>query len=266
MTFMANGEPGSFIPDKKTRLMASKQKASENLGRLVGILALEYWRRLFDRLERMPNSQSLFRHITECRNQEDVADHLAIVHYALVFSHLNFEVAIEPCGSAGPDLAVRKEGNTAIVEVMRFREIYPGPLVLKEDGEPELLPYGNLARDTQKAWDKIINKFRQVGDSESIIAIWNDDGDLEDIEVQQTVENLRSAANRNAVALPSNAGFILYGSKWLGEGPNPLGKQFYCFPLNLSLKPEYLEWIREIEKFLLTELSERKGIRMSQPA
>ena len=136
----------------------------------------------------------------------------------------------------------------------RFRKSSAGPLLLKEGDEPQLLPYGDLARDLQKAWSKIIGKFRQVNGGESIIAIWNDDGDLEEIEVQQTVENLYIAANRNAVVLPANAGFILYGSPWIGEGPNPLGKQFYCFPWSSSLKPHLLVWIREIDNFLLTEL------------
>jgi hypothetical protein len=234
--------------------MSNKERALKNLERLLGDRALQYWRVLLDRIECMPNSQTVLKHIAECQDKEGVTDHLAAVRYALVFSRLNFEVEFEPRGNAGPDLAIRKEGNASCVEVMRFRKTFPGPLLLKEGDEPELLPYGNLARDLQKAWSKIIGKFRQVNGPESIIAIWNDDGDLEEIEVQQTVENLNRAANRNAIVLPANAGFILYGSPWIGEGPNPLGKQFYCFPLSSSLKPHLLLWRWEIENFLLTDL------------
>jgi hypothetical protein len=44
-----------------------------------------------------------------------------------VFAGLGFHVEIEPNGSKGPDIGVSRDGHHAVVEVTRFRNIFPGP-------------------------------------------------------------------------------------------------------------------------------------------
>jgi hypothetical protein len=122
----------------------------------------------------------------------------------LIFAGLHFDVQIEPLGRRGPDLKVSRDNHEAFVEVTRFRKVSSGPPPLDLSDENLVLQvYGNPLRDIQKTFDKLVAKFRQVQDAQAIIAIWNDDGDLEELEVQAAVVNLWEDASSGILQLPS---------------------------------------------------------------
>jgi hypothetical protein len=237
----------------------SIDKASEKLRQLLGEGA-GFWCQLLNKIKTMPGAGSLFEHISESRNKGELYDHLAVVRYVGVFRAFGFGVEIEPVGSKGPDLAISRDGDKALVEVTRFREMYPGPPPLLEDEDPQLSQYGDLDRDTQRSWSKIMGKFHQVGSGQSIIAIWNDDDALEEIEPDLAVQVLRREARKGTIEIPTGLAFVVYGSKWIGPGTDTLEQQFYCFPLTKSLRPHHAQLIKELETSLELNLI-RKVLR-----
>ena len=97
----------------------------------------------FKLVQQMPGANRIFYRIASAPDQEQLQDYLAEIRYAVVFAGLGFQVTIEPLGAAGPDLKVARNGHEAIVEVMRFRNIYPGPPMFEPDKDLTLHEYGN---------------------------------------------------------------------------------------------------------------------------
>jgi hypothetical protein len=138
---------------------------------------------------------------------------------------------------------------------MRFRKVFPGPPMLDLSDEKLLLPeYGNLPRDIRKAFEKIMAKSRQVDSEQGIIAIWNDDEELEDAEVETAIINIRNDAIQQIMSLPSGLLFVLYGSKWIRAGDD---KQLYCFPVRDPTEPYQIMLQRELNSSTVNELVER---------
>ncbi len=228
------------------------QKALRNVSRLHGEKSLLFWTPRFEAIRQIGGADRKFARIVRVESVEQLRDYLVEIQYALVFVGLGFQVEAEPLAEKGPDLRISRRGHTCVVEIMRFRKIYSGPPELSlNDNDFLLKQYGNLPRDTKKALDKISGKFLQIGNDESIIAIWNDDGDMEEIEVEQAVRDLRLGAARQIYTLPRGLSFILYGSEWVGK------KQFYCFPLATPVATHYLQWMQELENHTLKELLKR---------
>jgi hypothetical protein len=199
----------------------------------------------FERIQQMPGANGLFRWVAAATDREQLADYLTEVRYALIFAGLHFDVQIEPLGRRGPDLKVSRDNHEAFVEVTRFRKVSSGPPPLDLSDENLVLQvYGNPLRDIQKTFDKLVAKFRQVQDAQAIIAIWNDDGDLEELEVQAAVVNLWEDASSGILQLPSSILFVLYGSPWIRAGNR---KQLHCFPLYITNQSHQLAWKRELE-------------------
>lgn len=195
--------------------------------------ATKFWKAGFGKLQKMPGSNRIFRRIATTKDDEQLQDYLTEVRYALVFVGLGFQVEIEPLGQKGPDLRVVRDRSQIFVEITRFRKIYPGPQLLDLSSKNTILQeYGNPPRDIRKAFEKLLNKFPQVAaGQEAIIAIWNDDDDMEEIEVKTAVNDLHYDAIEGKVTIPTGLLFVLYGSKWVGGVEN---KQFHCFPISYS--------------------------------
>lgn len=229
------------------------ERALQNLSRLFENDAVEFWQNRFVRVRRMPGASKIFKRIADAPHKAQLRDYLAEIKYCLIFSGLEFLVEIEPFGKIGPDLQISRDKHNAYVEITRFRQIYQGPLEsTPSDCRP--LPYGDPTRDTNKAYDKILKKFRQVVNGESIIAIWNDEKDLEEIEVKQAVYSLHKDAMRANIQLPTGLSFVLYGSDWIILDGN---KQLHCFPLRTIHEPHQLKWISELEASTVKEVIER---------
>jgi len=215
----------------------------------------------FQRVREMPGANRLFRRIADASDIEQLQDYLAEVRYALVFAGLGFQVEIEPYGSTGPDLRVSRDKHLAVTEIMRFRRVYPGPPELDLSDESTVLPeYGDFSRDVQKAFGKILAKFRQIGNEASIIAIWNDEEELEELEVEMAINYLRQDVARNHLSLPNGLQYVLYGSKWVRAGDN---KQLHCFPVRCVDEP-YRTWQQELEASTIDRLIQHSLAQSAQ--
>ncbi len=222
-------------------------KVIANLKRLLGEQAAQQRRIYFERVRQMPGANKVFGRITSATDKEQLTDYLVEIQYALIFAGLGFKVEFEPSGSKGPDLGIARDDQQAIVEIMRFRKVYPGPPLLDLSDENLVLPtYGNPARDIRKAFEKILAKFAQIGDRPGIIAIWNDDEDLEEVETRAAVNDIRSDASKGILSLPSEILFVLYGSKWIGN------MQLYCFPFR-RLDELHQTWTTELEMAMVSD-------------
>jgi hypothetical protein len=163
-------------------------------------------------------------------------------------------VTIEPLGNKGPDLGISRDGYSAIVEIMRFRKVHPGPPMDSLNGALLLSQYGNPVGDIRKAFGKLLAKFPQVKGENAIIAIWNDDGDLEELEVHGAVTELSNDAKQGILSLPCGLLFVIYGSPWLSGDQ----RQLYCFPfLHQDQTEPIARWQGEFETVRLRESIER---------
>lgn len=218
-------------------LSSAIEKAREFLS---GSGALIYERHL-QAFARLPGAERKLQELSHASKSE-FYDLLTEVGYALVFKELGFEVEVEPDinseESRRIDLKLKRDGQECFVEVTRFRRMYQGPSEFREGMDEILLEYGNGERDMEKAAQKILRKVEQLGSRTSIIAIWNDDEDLEYTDVELAVKELIEGG-----LLPEGLQFILFGSHWIGR------KQFYCFPVRAQLAPVFLNWKADIEEY-----------------
>ena len=187
------------------------------------------------------NSDTVLKRISDAKDIESIKDYLAEIKFAIFFCSFNFIVEFEPLGKKGPDLMISNEDESCHIEVTRFRKIYPGP------SHTEVQKYGNCKRDTKKAFNKIVHKFTQLSNSNSILAIWNDEGDLEEIEVKFAINEL---LNISHYQIPEGFQFIIYSSDWC----TIRNTNTYCYPIYSPLKMPYNLWI---EKFGESNLIDR---------
>lgn len=226
-----------------------KDLAVEKTKQLLGERVAQVYATYYQRLQEMPGADNIFKRISDSTHREKILDYLAEVRYALAFTGLGFDVRIEPFGKEGADFLITQEVHQVVVEVTRFRKMYPGPPELDLSNNSSMLSeYGNVKRDVRKAIRKIYKKFSQIGDREAVIAIWNDDEDMEEIEVATAAKNLQGDDS-----LPEGLLFVLYSSKWIG----PAGQQLYCFPVRNIVKPHYCTLVRELESHTLQSLIQR---------
>ena len=166
------------------------------------------WTELAGVAASFPNGNVILRRLGAAQDVEPLLDSLAEVRYALVFRSIGCGISWEPLGPAGPDLEVRSGDAAFAVEVARFRPMNDGPPPLGHFLEV----YGNPDRDVAKSITKIAGKFRQIGDRRAIIALWNDDEALEDLEVRVAAADLRQSSQR-----PAGLVGVVYGSKWISH-------------------------------------------------
>jgi hypothetical protein len=186
----------------------------------------------------------------ECR-KESLKDTLREIDIALIFKALGFELEVEPGKSAKTgkniDLKLSKDNNTCFVEVTRFMPMKPGPVEIGPEFDELLLPeYGDITRDVEKACGKVIDKFNQLGSEPTIIAIWNDDNRMEEIEVGMAVRKIVQVEK-----VPSNLMFILYISDWIKIRGQ---QQMFCYLSRNSLEPYVQQWIKDLESSLVQTL------------
>ncbi len=230
-------------------------KANKNLFLLLEKKEAQLWEARLERVQQLPGVSSTFKRIADAPDREQLCPYLAEIRYALVFVGLGFQVQVEPLGKKGPDLGISRDGHSAVIEVKSFRQVDPDPLNISLssreflDGTFLLEPCGNLERDIKKIISRAVEKFKQVGNGDSIIAFWNDDE--KDIESELAMNELCNDAAQRRLALPPGLLFFLYGSNW--QRPR---QQFYCFPLRVLEKP-HINWIQEIESSFVDTLMQR---------
>lgn len=227
--------------------------ANENVRQFLGRQDSESYGRRLRSYVNLPGAEEKLRMLVDAKGKDGVRDLLREVDTALLFTGLGFYVEVEP-NSRTPvakniDLRISRGKHSCFLEITRFRPIYPGPLALQiEDLDDNgLLPeYGDIPRDIEKACQKIIKKFDQVGSEPTILAVWNDDQDMEEIEVGFAVEKIIQEEQ-----FPSSLVFLLYVSDWIGQ------QQIYCYLFGKSLAPHLEVWIDELERSRVNVLIEK---------
>lgn len=226
----------------------------DKLRDLLAPSAARNWIALLPVLRTVTNVQSKFRLILSARDREVLCDYLSELRYALMFRSLGFDVEAEPLGKEGPDFRVRRDEKEAMLECMRLRRVHPGPSVLDltddiTDTPLRLLEYGDPLRDTRKAFSKIIDKFPQIRDFEALLAIWNDDGDLEEFEVYEALAGIVTDAVAEHYHLPPGLRAVVYASPWSDVRTE---KQVFCFELG-AVAPPVSGWIEELRRLTVEE-------------
>ncbi len=216
-----------------------------NVRRLEEESQWSYWTAALRYASRMTGAARKLSRIAHAADREQLADYLAEIRFALVFASLRFSVEMEPSGNKGPDLRVTRDGFSPIVEVLRFKHVYPGPPEFKAT-DLYIASYGNARRDCRKAFQKIQEKFRQVGNEDCLLAIWNDDGDMEETHVLTAVHMLRDDIEAGIFEVPRGLSFVLYGSMWVSFSRS--WQQLYCFSLRRRLPEPQRQWMSELER------------------
>jgi hypothetical protein len=205
----------------------------------------------------MKGAERKLARVATISSREQILDSLAELRFAACFAGLGFDVEFEPCGEKGPDFQVRRAGNTAVVEVTRFVKMYDGPPVFSES-DLYVAGYGDIERDVTKARKKITSKFRQVGEDVSIIAIWNDDQDMEETHVLTAVNMIQDDAATGLDRVPSGLVFVLYASDWMRVG----GQQLYCYPPSAAHERKHVDWMQELEGTTVREALRKAKARL----
>jgi hypothetical protein len=133
--------------------------------------------------------------------------------------------------------------------------VHEGPPVAHAIDIPDILPvYGDPLRDVRKVRDKVILKFRQLREGTGVVAIWNDDGDLEDLEACQGVAEIAREVATGVLSAPPDVFLVVYASELMYISRK---QQVYCF----ELRPEYPDflrrWARELESSTVAQLLEQ---------
>jgi len=231
------------------------RRALEKIAALQGALRARELEPFLARIERMEGAARLFKRIANAGDVEAMDDHLATARYALMFAGLAFEVVVEPTGRKGPDLSIARDGHSAAVEVTRFRKMNEGPSLAVPPNLPNILPeYGDPLRDIRKVHDKVTSKFRQLRKGTGLVAIWNDDGDLEELEGYEGLAEIAHEAMTDVLSVPPGLFLVAYCSHWVNPGPR---QQVHCFELQPNCPPHLRQWKADLESSLVRDLMRR---------
>ena len=112
-----------------------------------------------------------FKRIAQAPDIESLLDYIAEIRFGLIFAGLRYEIEFEPLGEKGPDLMVSRDGQSAFLEVKRFRPSTrpqePPPI---DDDDLIFKQYGDPPRDIAKVRAELLGKFRQVNEHHGIVA------------------------------------------------------------------------------------------------
>jgi hypothetical protein len=189
---------------------------------------------------RLKGSESTFRRIAQANDANQMSDYFAEIRFGLMFEQLHFETEVEPSGVKGPDLSVSRDGQSAYVEVKRFRS---GGTAIEEICD-ELTPYGNPPKDIKKVFDQIIEKFSQLNCGNGIVALWSERDDLEELEFEFAMKDIRSDAVNGIQEVPGALLFCVFGSGWF----NPrCGQRIYIESFQQLSEP-FSTWAEDLKR------------------
>jgi hypothetical protein len=191
---------------------------------------------------RLKGSESTFRRIAQTNDAGQILDYFAEIRFGLMFAHLRFVTAFEPLGTTGPDLSISRDGQKAYVEVKRFRSDNR----TEEIGEPgdELQPYGNPSKDIKKILDSIVEKFKQLDCGNGIVALWGDHDDLEELEFEFAMADVRADSDAGIRQLPATLLFCVFVPAWF----TVRRRQRIYIEAFRQLSEPYLTWIEDVRK------------------
>ena len=117
---------------------------------------------------------------------------------------------------------------------------------------PEIFQlYGDPLCDVRKVREKVTSKFRQLREGTGIVAIWNDDGDLEELEACQGVAEIARDAVMGVLKVPPDVFLVIYASEctYCREM-----QQVYCFELRIECPDYQRRWAEELESSRVQQL------------
>ena len=193
---------------------------------------------------RLKGSELTFRRIAQANDADQMLDYFAEIRFGLMFAQLHFETEFGPFGVKGPDLSVSRDGQSAYVEVKRFRS--GGPAI--EEIPDELTPYGNPPKDIKKVFDQIFGKFRQLNCGNGIVAFWSDRDGLEELELELEFEfamkDIRRDAGNGIREVPGALLFCVFGSDWFYPRR---GQRIYIESFQQLSEP-FLTWAEDLKR------------------
>jgi hypothetical protein len=204
-----------------------------------------YATRIFQGLAHIDGSGLKFKRFARASTKDELGDLNAELTFALLFAGLDFDVVFEPTGDKGPDLSVRRDGQSAYVEVKRFRprERVRAETVTMTD-EPLLFQqYGQPVKDTDKVRGELYAKLRQVAGHNGILAIWSDDDDLEFLEHRFAGDDMRRDSEKGVQRVPENVLFSVFAGNWRS---GRTGQQVYCRPFRPLADP-FRMWAEDLD-------------------
>jgi len=208
------------------------------------------------RVAKMEGAGRLFKRIAEAGDSDAIDDHLAPARYALMFAGLGFMVGPEPTGAKGPDLSIARDGYSAAVEVTRFRKEPADQIAEARKALPAglLQEYGDPMRYVERRIrDKVMDKFRQLRQGTGVLALWNDDDELQELEMSQALGELAEEGVAGTLQVPPGLYLIVYAS-WGVPAARP---HVRCFELQPNCPPHLRQWKADLESSLVRDLLRR---------
>jgi hypothetical protein len=199
-----------------------------------------------------------FKRIAEASDVEVLSDYIAEIRFGLIFAGLNYEIGFEPLGEKGPDLLISRDGQSAYVEVKRFR-----PSIRQQEtsaGADDLTfkQYGNPLKDIAKVRAELLRKFAQVIGHKGIVAFWSDNDELEDLDFGFAVMDVRSDFQNEIQQVPDGFLFTAFASDWRNVSRN---QQIYCRALR-PLVPPFSIWAGELESVTVNDCLRAASYRL----
>ena len=118
----------------------------------------------------------------------------------------------------------------------------------------ELIAYGNPPKDIKKVFDQIIEKFSQLKGGNGIVALWSDLDDLEELEFEFAMKDIRRDAIFGIREVPATLLLCVFGSGWF----NPRrGQRIYTESFQ-QLSHPFLSWAEDLEDYRVDEAASRR--------
>jgi len=198
----------------------------------------EKYTSLIDTVKKMKGVEGLFKDALNF-NDTRMPDFIVELLFASYFCKEGYTVEFISRSESEktPDLLITKNEFRGFVEIKHIHKKHDGPGVvvlkdLNEIPEDELLEeYGDHVRDERYCRDKILEGFLQIqkfsgltNTDAIIIAIWNSDEDLDDLNMKFAISNL--IEERSEFDNIPNKKWIVFGSPWFSLRKN---SQFHIY-------------------------------------
>jgi hypothetical protein len=229
--------------ESETRTI-SLDKALKRIREIVGKDQSDCLAPFIRLVAQVKGSDLKFKRIAQAPDLETLSDYIAEIRFGLIFAGLRHEIEFEPLGEKGPDLMVSRDGQSALLEIKRFRpstrQQEPTPI---HDDDLIFKQYGDPLRDIAKLRAELLRKFSQVKGHHGIVAFWSDNEELEDLEFGFAVMDVRSDFQNQIQRVPDEFLFTVFGSDWRRVNRN---QQMYCRAVRPLLEP-FSVWAWELE-------------------
>jgi hypothetical protein len=190
---------------------------------------------LIETVRTMKGSDSLFKEALYFSDNR-IPDFIVELYFASYFHNRNYSVEIVSRSDQEktPDLLISNETLRGYVEIKHIRKKHEGPksLIPGESTKMKILEkYGDPVRDERYCRDKILEGFHQIQSYSGlkntdvmVVAIWNSDEDLDELDLKFTISNL--IEERNEFENIPNQKWVVFGNPWYSLRENT---QFHIF-------------------------------------